>query len=297
MTTGATVTNIYSTGFEPSEGFNPSLRLGSQGGWQSYGTGGNGLVSDWPGYGQQAFLGYSAPTQAGEDATFVWKPLNLAPVPAATPIVKFSVLMEIVDSDNDEWDNFQWAAYNTNTQILFVLDFDNYDNRISYALGTNFFDTGRTFTPNTRYHLQVTMDFASNRWSATLDDLPLVTDKPIAGSGVALNLGDVDAVWLIYDPARPGNNYLLFDNYTVTAEARTAPPRLELLGRNLGGPALLRIHGQDGSRYQVEASTNLRAPITWTALRQGIPVNGFFDVIDTGAAALPQRFYRARLMP
>jgi hypothetical protein len=45
------------------------------------------------------------------------------------------------------------------------------------------------------YYLEVTLNFASNRWSATLDGTPLIEGKAISTTTATLDLGDVDAGW------------------------------------------------------------------------------------------------------
>ncbi len=293
-------TNVFLTHFEPGEGYTNNFDLVGQGGWLGQGTGGNGIVSNFiAGQGQQAYLGYAAP-KPGEDYSVIYHPLNFNPLPAALPVVKFSVLMNIVDSTNDGFDNFRWTVYNRNIERLFSLDFDNYYTNISYLLdGTNVLaPTGVSFAPGANYPLLVTMDFASNRWSATFNNTLLVTNQPISTIGATLDLGDIDAEWLIYDTNTPGNNYLLFDNYFVTAEAYPVTPvqpaRVEFLDITEEGWALLRVFGQANSRWALEATTNL---VNWTALKTNVVSDIYFDVVDKTAAGLPRRYYRARNEP
>lgn len=91
---------------------------------------------------------------------------------------------------------------------------------------------------------------------------------------------------------------MVFDNYTVTAEALppAAPPapRLTLLGRTPDGQASLRLAGQNGSKFAIEASTNL---LHWTALKTNVVLDGSFDHVDSGAPAFSRRLYRARWVP
>ncbi len=193
---------VYSTGFEPSEGYDESIpTLWGQPGWQAAGTGGNGLItaSAWfPGMGQQAYVGFQAP-DAFEYALWVWQPLGLSPVPAATPLVTFSVDMAVMDSlltsDRDE---FWWEVYTTAGDRLITLTFNNQDRKISYWLenSTSGVDTGVMFNRDTRYHLQILMDYLHNRWSATLDTALLATNQPMTQTGLTLDLGDIDAVWV-----------------------------------------------------------------------------------------------------
>jgi hypothetical protein len=291
-------TDVYSTGFEASEGYNLSLDLIGQSGWTGFGSGGNGLVTNFfPGLGQQAYIGYVPPASTNDDVLSVWRPINIDPIPTNMLTVRFSVFMEIVDSSNENYDDFYWSVYNAQTNRLFTLDFDNYYTEIYYALdGTNqFVPTGKAFTNNVRQALVITMNFGQNRWSATLDGAVLVTNQPITTAGAPLNLGDIDAEWVIYSGAAPGDNYLLFDNYQIIAEVVCPPPpQLALLGRFSDGQTVLRVTGQNDARFAIEATTDL---LNWSALKTNVITAGYFDYVDAGAVGLPQRLYRARWVP
>jgi hypothetical protein len=156
-------------------------------------------------------------------------------------------------------------------------------------------DSGVKFELGAIYTLTVTMNFALNYWSATLNSVLLATNQPITTTGKQLTIGDVDAVWALYNTNAPGNNFMLFDNYTITAEAFRPPaPRVTLLGLTGDGQTLLRINGQNGSRFAIEASTNL---LNWTPLKTNLVTDGSFDYVDTEAPAFSRRFYRARWVP
>ena len=284
----ATAAPVYSTGFNVSEGYNTNLDLVGQKGWRAVGSGGNGLLtSAFPGQGQQAYVGYTAPA-AGNSYLFVYQPIN-----KRLPEVQFSVSMSVVDSTTSARDDFHWSVYNQEGDFLFGLDFDNYDLGVYYYLdGTNArAPSGLWFTNNTIYPLTVKMDFSRNRWSATFDGALLATNQPITTTGLPLNLGDIDAGWAVFDSEAPGNNYMLFDNYQITASA--PPPQLKLLGF-VGGAPVLRLTGSPDLGFAIEGSTNLTG---WTALKTNIATGGSFDYLDAGAAGLPRRFYRARWVP
>ena len=291
-------TNVFATRFEAVEGYDGAFTLVGQQGWLGEGTGGNGIVTNFiAGEGQQAYIGYFPPMDTSESELFVWRPINFRPLAAGLPVVKFSVLMSIVDSSFGAWDYFQWRVYNLQTNRLFSLDFDNDSWVISYQLdGTNqLVATPLTFTNDQSYLLTVTMDFASNRWSATLDQQLLATNQPLTTVNAELSLGDVDAVWLIANPELPGDNYLLFDNYQLTAESRSPlRPRLQLLGRTGDGQTLLRLTGPSGTRFAIDATTNFTS---WTPLKTNVTSDGSFDHIDTSASHSLQRFYRGRWVP
>lgn len=288
---------VYSTGFEYSEGYTNVLSLDQQKGWRSFGSGSNGIVSDvFVGLGQQAYVGYPAkdPSRAGVE---VWPPLNYDPLAAKHPLVTFSVLMGITASTNGQADYFDWSVYNTNSSRLFTLEFDNYNLGISYQLdGTNkFVPTRSSYSDNVAYLLSIQMDFSQNRWSASLGGALLVTNLPMTTTNAPLTLGDVDAVWSLYDTNAPGNNYMVFDNYKVTAQGATAPrPSLQFLQRKPDGSAVVQLTGQPSASFAIEASTNL---LNWIPLTTNTTTGGRFDFQDVGATKLPYRFYRGRSVP
>jgi hypothetical protein len=289
-------TVIYSTSFEPEEGYDPAYTLIGQGGWKGYGFGGNGLVTNYlAGLGQQAYIGFNPPEQPNSFFN-LYQPVNLSPIPPALPLIKFSVLMQIVDSQSARgpWDDFRWSVYNTNGHRLFSLDFDNASFLVSYVLDDNagFISTDRTFDNQGYYQLEVSMDFPKNLWSATLNDEVIVNAKPITTTGASLNLGDIDAVWYMPNPNAPGDNYMLFDNYTVTADATPSiPPRLEPLGISSNQSYRARIYGEPALSYRVESSTDLHH---WSpVLTNRASANGILDFQDPVVGGKRLRFYRA----
>lgn len=295
--TFAVTTNVYSTQFEPAQNYNTASDLIGQQGWLGSGSGGNGVLPNAiPGQGQAAYIGFDAPNPADKNLV-IWKPIDFDAVAAGYPTVKFSVQMQIKDSANTHYDIFRWSIYNIQGDRLFSLDFDNDFLDIAYLLdGTNqiVFTTNK-FENDVTYTLNVTMNLASNRWSASLDNTLIATNKLITTTNAPLNLGDVDAVWLVNQISgtnAPGDNYMIFDNYTITAEM--PPARVQLLGRTAEGWSLLRVNGQNNSRWSLDATTNL---VNWTALKTNVISGTNFDHVDTTSAGLPRRFYRARLVP
>ena len=105
----------------------------------------------------------------------------------------------------------------------------------------------------------------------------------------------MDAVWLLYRTNAPGDNFMLFDNYTINAEAPPpSPPQLRLLGRTIDGQTLLRLTGDNNTRFAIEAATNLS---NWIALKTNQTTDGSFDHVDSTASSFSRRFYRARWIP
>lgn len=303
---GAT-TNLFSTQFEAAEGYVADADLAGQQNWGWEGSGGNGVIAGGL-QGQSAYLGFTPPDPA-DGSLVLYRPININPVAAGFPLVKFSVLLNIADSSNGQYDIFRWSVYNLQLNRLFSIDFDNDYLDVSYRLdGTNkTVFTNLPITNNSNYLLQVTMDFAANRWSATLNSAFIATNQPLTTVNAPLTLADIDAVWLVNQisvtnaPGQvtyvnaPGDNYMLFDNYQITAESGAAPAaQLRFLGRTAEGWGLLRVNGTDGSRWAVEATTNFA---NWTALRTNQISGGSFDVVDTTADEFSRRFYRARYAP
>ncbi|HUL51365.1 MAG TPA: hypothetical protein VLU94_02145 [Candidatus Nitrosotalea sp.] len=301
---------VYDTGFEPGNGFSIDQPLAGQSGWIGVGSdqflqfGGNGLVTNFfEGEGQQAYIGFS-PLSGTNDILNVWRPLNYSPLAAGTPAVKFSVSMAIFDSTIRYYDSFLWSVYNTNNpgQRLFSIDFDNVTGNICYLLDDGIFvPTGFAFElagPDGLglYDLEVTMNFASNRWSASLNGTIIANARPMTTKGAMLNLGDIDAVWINQTPGSPGDNFMVFDNYRVTAEkALPLPAQLAPVAGPGGGAFVLRLQGEPGRSYALDASADLAA---WTALKTNVVgIDGMVDFADTSAGAWAHRFYRGRLVP
>ncbi|MEQ2008502.1 MAG: hypothetical protein ABMA26_17115 [Limisphaerales bacterium] len=287
-------TLIYRATFESSEGYNPIFTLSGQNNWTNEGSGGNGLVNGFiPGAGQSAYIGFGAPTNAGEFLN-VWRPVNLAPVPTNLSVVTFSVTMLVVDSTSGLRDDFRWSIYNTNGSRLFSLDFDNSTEGINYGLddGAGFTATGFQFTRGAVHELAITMNFPRNRWQASLSGTALTAPLPITTTNAALNLGDIDAVWAIRTLGNAGNNHLVFDNYQIAGEPRVTAPTLLSAARQSDGQLRLQVQAEQATRNAIEVSTNLTQ---WTAVVTNSALDGAFDVLDSAPLTMPRRFYRVRL--
>jgi hypothetical protein len=286
---------LYSTQFEPAQGFSVNNALTGSGGWTSFGTGGNGIVTNFiTGFGQSAYIGYLP--AAANNGLYLLRPLNFTPT--NRPSVQFSVDWVIFDSSTTNRDEFRWSVYNIAGQRLFSIILDNRDVGIYYQLDDGVFrETGWGFDNESAYTLRVNMNFASNLWSAVLGNIVLVTNARITTVNASRTLGDIDAVWLPGLANKAGDNFMVFDNYTVTADILPVPPaapaRLQLLGA-VSGQQLIRVNGQTNASYALEGSTNL---VQWTALKTNVATAGFFDHLDTGSTRLKQRFYRARWVP
>ena len=287
-------TTLYYTQFEQSEGFDPEFTLAGQEGWTSFGTGGNGLVEEFiPGHGQQAYVGFFPPTGTDEFTT-VWRPINYAPTPEDANIVRFSVLLDFEPSTVGGQDDFRWSIYNVPGDRLFSIDFETSTGRISMLLQDEIFqDTGWTFGFDGVYTLEVWMDFARNYWTAKLNGVVIINSQPITTLGSELSFGDADAVWSIRDPAAPGDNFMMFDEYLVVAEAvDEIPPTLEAVGLTEEGFFQFYIFGTAGLDYSVEVTSDFE---TWYSLGNFLAEeeeNGTILFEDITTAEIPLGFYR-----
>ncbi|MGC8743849.1 MAG: hypothetical protein ACP5T0_08225 [Verrucomicrobiia bacterium] len=285
---------VYYTGFEYEEGFDPQYTLIGQGGWAGEGSAWNGLVSDenyFPGFGQQAYIGYSnsAPVTA---ASVVWRPLNYQ-ILTNYPAIRFYVIFQIKDSVNRQYDDFRWSVYNINTQRLFSLDFDNQTLQINYSLDTAgaFYFTGYSFSNDGVYELEVAMNFAKNRWIAVINNT-LITPEPlpITTRGYDLNIGDIDAAIVLHNPQQPGDNYMVFDEFTVTAQTVAYPPKLTPI-ITTNQYQILQLYGEPAVKYFIQFSTNLS---NWVDISTNSPTtSGLINF--TNASNVNPVFYRAKM--
>jgi len=295
----AAATVVYGTGFDTTEGYVELDPLEGQQGWLADGTGGNGVYREafgFPGMGLQAFVGAFPPDGIEEESLYVWRPFDLSGALATNPLVRFTVDFLIIDSTEENGffrDEFRWSFYSTNLDHYFTLTLNNADLSIGYWLQNSAAATatGRAFVNDQRYALRVDMDFSRNTWSAWLDAVRLVSDAPITQSGFPANLGAVAAVWVYEYPVSPGDNLMVFDNYRIARDA-PEPPRLTALGR-AGQSFALRLEGDPGRRYAIDAAADFFTP--WTPLRTNTAdaLSGAFDFVDSQASG-PRRFYRGR---
>jgi hypothetical protein len=288
---------LFRTGFEVEEGYSDAadqVDLRGQQGWLGEGSGGNGLLWEFfEGRGQQAYIGFLAPA-AKDDFLVLWRPLELSDPDPAKPIWKFSVLMQVVDSTNGHYDGFRWSAYNRDGQRLLTVDFDNASLAIHYALedSAEFVATGFEFSNEALYQLEILMNFGRNNWIARLNGAVIVDSQPLTLGSSALNLGDVDAVWALGESGSPGDNYLLFDDYTVSVEpGRTIPPSIEILGINAQGEFEVYLHGERGLTYAIDVSSDLKE---WVTLDEYTLDEGLLYFVDTTSPGFDFSFYRAR---
>jgi hypothetical protein len=210
-------TEVFSSGFESSEGYTLDQPLVGQSGWNRSGAGDN-LVIQNPAFGpgQQARIGFS--TEGDTRRFSVWHPLT-----NSLPVVEFTVSLMIVPPTNNEYDFFDWSVFNLDGKHLFSIDFDVFGLFVSYELddGEGLLLSNVEFETGRVYQLKLSMDFRNNSWSASLDENLIADNQVISSTGAALNLGFIDAVWFMDET--PGNNVMIFDDYLVTAKPNSPP--------------------------------------------------------------------------
>lgn len=292
---------LYETGFEAFEGYSTEKDLVGQNGWTSFGTAGNGvLTAGTPGFsGQAAYIGFMA--SASNDFFNIFRPVNLTPAGGDFPVVQFTVSFQIEDSTTNSpyFDDFRWSVYNTNDDRLFTLDFANEERLISYLLDDDkgFRATGFSFLNGEAYDLAVTLNYSRNLWSATINGAVLVNAAPITTRNAKLDLADIDAVWAIRTPGKPGDNFMIFDDYKITAQAVwTIPPVVEARGLLNGTQFLLRVLGEPGVIYALDATTDF---VQWDEISRKVAQSpgGFAEFADPLVPGRAVRSYRARAIP
>jgi hypothetical protein len=316
---GTDGTVLYETGFEPFEGFSPSEDLIGQGSWIGYASdlqgnsapaGGNGVLADpVPGFtGQYAYIGFVAPNATADFN--VWRPINLKPVGQPLPVVRVRVSLQINDSTQAAtfYDAFRWSIYNTADHRFLSVDFDNADHSVNFILDDEtatqppaIRPTGFTFDNGVPYDLELDLNYQRNLWTARINGTVLVNAQPITSVGAALTFGDADAVWVIGTPGKPGDNYMIFDDFRISVlPLGDIPPTVEPVGMLNTGAFVVRIIGEPGVTYRLEATADLNAGSTaWQPVATGVAQSpgGYVDLQDTAAGVNPLRLYRAVSLP
>lgn len=300
-------TTNFSTGFESTQGYVIGP-LANQLGWVGYvlatnntsntngGKPGNGVIT--PGLGgsaQAAYVGLSPLIAPHDKQINLVRFLNIDPIISNQPIVSFTTKLKLEDSTNFLYDYFYFEFYNKDDLLLFGIEFNNNDLAIFRVDSTNaYFPTPGLFANSVEYSLAITMNFASNRYNATFNGLLIVTNQPMTISGLALNLGSVDAVWSPGFVETPGNNRLIFDDWEIVSAPPPARPQLRMLTPGGAGAATIRLTGSDFYKFAVDSSTNL---LTWQPVATNTVSGGIADYMDSSATGKSSRFYRARWVP
>jgi hypothetical protein len=299
---------LYETSFEEEEGYSTEADLIGQNGWIGFAggdaflemsnDGSSGLLTDFlESKGQQAYIGFVKPEQeTSVEFLSLLQPLGFEPAERGGELVRFTVAMGILDSTNGERDNFRWSIYNTEGFRLFSLDFDNETKAISYALddAEPLQASGFEFDNETFYNLRLDIDFDANKWSAWASDVLLVEGLPVSTQNLKLDLSDIDAVWAIFKPEAPGDNFMVFDNYRIEIiEEAPSPPTLSPLGHLPNGGFVIRVQGEPNSIYKLESSFDLSE---WQVAQNKIDLGatGSIDWVDDSGGSDSRKFYRLK---
>ena len=174
------------------------------------------------GLGKTAFLGFNPPSS---NFVGVARSVDYDPLGAGNPTIEFFSLVGIADSTNGEFDRFYISFYNISDDLLGAIVFDNTadDFGLLRSDGNELVHTGELFVNDEVQGLFVSIDFSTNTWSAKLDGLPVFTNETFNATGAALDLGSVAAEWEVMKPNKPGDNWMLFDEWTVTAHGDDQP--------------------------------------------------------------------------
>ena len=224
--TGTLAANVlYATDFETFPpgagtlvGYDDWLGLNDDGGV-------SGIVTAYGG--RAGYLGYNPPA-GGATVVLVYRPVNFVPVAQGRPVVNFSVDLEVIDSTTGRYDKFAVDVYNRTGDFLAAVVLDNANLRIlrDDGGGGALVNTGIRFANSRKSALAFSINFAANTWSAALDDTALFSNAPFTASANALDLGEVVPAWRIANSAAPGDNYLIFDNYILSAIPTASAPTI-----------------------------------------------------------------------
>ena len=256
-----------------------------------------------------AVLGFNRPNRA---LTSVAKSLGYDPTVQNNPLISFAILFGVEDSTDEtnyRRDDFFFSFYNSAGAPLASIRISNTDADYGFwyrtgsrSQGGREYDTGFDFVQGELYELVGEINFATNRWSAYLDGLPLFENAPFNESNQDLNLGFLAAEWEIGlgFPAAYGDNYLLVADVLIeTVENPPPPVVITSIARVTSGGIGISWQASPGYQYQIEYSDNLE---TWET---DLPDSTFaapanlqtLQFIDASAGQVSERYYRVRQSP
>lgn len=182
----------------------------------------HGVIDAFEGMGQAGYLGYYP--WMGSSPVSVYRPVNFQPIAQGRPVVYFSTTFALVDSDNGYYDAFAFTFYNRSGYALASIYLDNASLHIYRFDGNDLIDTGELFQNGIVGDLLVTVDFATNLWSATLGGQTLFTNQTFHAAGQTRDLNMVAVQWYVANAIYSGNNFLLFDDFSIAAAPVLALP-------------------------------------------------------------------------
>jgi len=311
----ASAGEAYFTGFENFTAGNDTI-IGTDS-WQGTYAGAklHGVMSQIEhqvvGIGNAAFIGGFATSVTGTSkSVYVYRPVNLDPLALNQEVATFSVVFGIKDSTSSRRDNFEFRIYNQTGGLLGGIQFDNstldtsnVPRRLIYRLSWDsslgkyqYVVTDYTFLAETLETLQIRINYRTNRWTATLSDVPIFQDLTFYTGAETKNLGWVRAMMLVTNSTsttiQPGDNYMLFDNYTVRSDALTTSLAVS---KTATGAAQLSWDEEAGYTYQVLYSSDCN---TWKSDLAGSSHTATLTQTHTFTDPTPlvpaNRFYRVK---
>ena len=303
---------LYSTDFEPTT---PTVfvagntALSGKDGWVVSASGQSAGVASAqpvygidsnivPGLGQTAFIGFNTPT-AVSSLYSAFRPAPYSPAltgDTGNSIIRFSATIGLTKSTTTFNDTFRISFYNnginndgTARAVLGSIEFPT-NTGTSSSNGNIYRGDSTTTTSNTgveivygeAQELLVVINYQTNRWSASWGDSPLFVDavfrNPSNAAARPLTFGMVAVQWAITTAGSPGNNWMLFDDWNVSAEplAQMSIGKIESVTNH----ATLTWSTEIGYSYRVEYSTDLT---TWLKTLAG-------SLITPTASSLNQTF-------
>jgi hypothetical protein len=264
------------------------------------------------GIGNAAFIGGFATTitkTASGNVVFLRRPVNLDPVALNQEVATFSVVFGIKDSTSNRRDDFEFLIYNQAGALLAGLQFDNTTldsttlkpRRLIYRLSWNgagyqYVLTSYNFLPETLETLRIRINYRTNRWTASLSDVPVFQDLPFYTGSATRNLGHVIAKMAVKSTTSttilPGDNYMLFDDYTVRTDALGMAVEV---ARTPTGAAKLTWNEEAGYIYQVEYSGDCqswKSDLAGSSHTAALTQSATFT--DPTTPVPPIRFYRIK---
>ncbi|MCX6874131.1 MAG: hypothetical protein NTW21_10035 [Verrucomicrobia bacterium] len=270
------------------------------------------------------------PDTSTSKTVHIRRPVNLDPLALNEEVATFSVVFGIKDSSSASLiggsnparykrDNFEFLIYNQTGYLLAGVQFDNttldttvtpnLPRRLIYRVAWNassaafqYVLSAYTFLPETLETLQFMINYRTNLWTATLSDVPIFQDLPFYSGPQTKNLGSIMVKMGVtnstYNPTTkvttllPGDNYLMFDDYTVRTDAVNTTLTVS---KTCTGTPILTWNEDADYTYQVQYSSDYR---TWQTDLAGAShqaaLTGMATFADPTTPVAARRYYRVK---